>query len=48
MEGALLAVMSGTYTLRCAAQEYNVPKSTLHDRLSGHVLPGAVGGPLNI
>ena len=27
-----------------AALENNVPKSTLHDRLSGKVLPGAVGG----
>ena len=44
MEGALQNVTSGTLTVRCAALEHNVPKSTLHDRLSGRVLPGAVVG----
>ena len=32
-------------TVRRAALEYDVPKSTLHDRVTGKVLPGAVGGP---
>ena len=37
MEGALQDVTSGTLTVRRAALEHNVPKSTLHDRLSGKV-----------
>ena len=45
MEGALQDVMSGKLSVRRAALEYNVPKSTLHDRVTGKVLPGAVGGP---
>lgn len=32
------------YLCRRAALEYSVSKSTLHDRLTGKVLPGAVGG----
>ena len=44
MESALQDVKSGTLTVRHAALENNIPKSTLHDRLSGKVLPGAVGG----
>ena len=44
MESVLQDVTSGTLTVRCAALEHNVPKSTLHNRLSGKVLPGAVGG----
>ena len=32
-------------TVRRAALEYNVPKSTLHDRVSGRVKPGAKPGP---
>ena len=45
MGGALQDVMSGKLTVRRAALEYDVPKSTLHDRVTGKVLPGAVGGP---
>ena len=44
MEGALQDVTCGTLTVRRTALEHNVRKSTLHDRLSGKVLPGAVGG----
>ena len=44
MDSALKDVCSGTLTIRRAALQYNVPKSTLHDRVSGKVLPGAVGG----
>ena len=42
MEGALQDVISGK-SVRRAALEHDVPKSTLHDRVSGKVLPGAVG-----
>lgn len=44
MEKALKEVTDGSLTVRRAALEFNVPKSTLHDRLTGKVLPGAVGG----
>jgi len=44
MEAALKEVTNGTLTVRRAALVYSVPKSTLHDHLSGKVLPGAVGG----
>ncbi len=44
MERALQDVTSGERTVRRAALEHNVPRSTLHDRVSGRVLPGAVGG----
>ncbi len=32
-------------SVRRAAQQYNVPRSTLGDRTSGRVQPGAVSGP---
>lgn len=44
MDSALKEVTNGTLSVRRAALEYNVPKSTLHDRLTGKVMPGAVGG----
>ena len=31
-------------SIRCAAVEYNVPKSTLGDRVSGHIIHGATIG----
>ena len=31
-------------SVREAAAKFGVPKSTLHDRISGKVQPGAVGG----
>ena len=37
-------VTNGTLSVRRAAIEYNVPKSTLHDRVSRTVVPGAVSG----
>ena len=44
MERALEEVANGSSTVRRAALSYNIPKSTLHDRVSGKVLPGAKGG----
>jgi len=44
MENALQEVSAGSLTLRRAALEYGVPKSTLHDRISGRVVPGCRGG----
>ena len=35
------AVKSGSMSLRCAAEEFQVPRSTLHDRLSGKVKFGS-------
>lgn len=31
--------------MRRAVELYNVPRSTLGDRISGHVQPGAISGP---
>ena len=42
MENALQAV--NEMTVREAAAQFGVPKSTLHDRISGKVQPGAVSG----
>ena len=43
MENALQAV--NEMTVREAAAQFSVPKSTLHDRISGKVQPGSVYGP---
>lgn len=43
MELALRATCEGM-PVRAAASQYGVPKSTLHDRVSGRVQPGAVPG----
>lgn len=40
MEGALRAALEGI-SIREAAAQYGVPKSTLHDRITGRVQPGA-------
>lgn len=45
MEKALDAVVSKHASIRRAALDYGVPKSTLGDRVSGRVLPGSVSGP---
>ena len=46
MELALKEVSEGSLTVRRAALQYDVPKSTLHDRVTGKVDPGAkVGAP---
>lgn len=45
MESAFQDIISGKSTIRCAVLEYDVPKLTLHDRVSGKILPGAVSGP---
>ena len=44
MELAYQAVMNDGISVRRAAIEYNVPRSTLGDRVRGSVLPGAVSG----
>ena len=38
---AIKAVVDDGMSIRGAAEYYGVPKSTLGDRISGHVLPGA-------
>ncbi len=45
MEKAVCAVVGGELSIRRAAQQYNVPRSTLGDHVSGRVQPGAVCGP---
>ena len=43
---AVDAVMKDGLSVRRAAEVYNVPKSTLGDRISRRVLPGSVSGPV--
>ena len=45
MKGAVDAVVTSNLSVRRAAMQYNVPKSTLGDRVSGRVQPGSVSGP---
>lgn len=45
MERALIEVKSGRCTVRQAAKEFAVPKSSLGDRVSGRVTPGCRSGP---
>ncbi len=42
---AIKAVIEGGMSVREAAQLHRVPKSTLGDRISVRVLPGATSGP---
>ena len=44
MERALTLVDQGT-SVRCVAEKCGVPKSTLHDRISGKVQQGTNSGP---
>ena len=45
MERALKAVIAEGFSVRQASEEFNVPRSTLGDRVSGRVIPGANSGP---
>ena len=45
MEKAIEAVNRGALSVRRAAEVYCIPKSTLHDRISGKVVQGASSGP---
>lgn len=45
MEKAVEAVNIQKLSIRRAAQQYNIPKSTLADRISGRIQIGAVSGP---
>ena len=45
MEKATEAVSQGKVSVRRAALQFNVPKSTLGDRVSGRVQAGTVSGP---
>ena len=42
---AIKAIIEDGMSIRGAAEHYGVPKSTLGDRISGRVLPGAKSGP---
>ncbi|XP_012722624.2 uncharacterized protein si:rp71-1d10.8 [Fundulus heteroclitus] len=48
MERALTEVKSGRRTVRQAAKEFAVPKSSLGDRVSGRVAPGSRSGPARL
>ena len=45
MDKAVTAVVNEGLSIRRAALQYGVPKSSLGDRISGRVKPGAVSGP---
>ena len=45
MSKAISAVVRDEIAVRKAAELYNVPKSTLGDRITGRVLPGSTSGP---
>lgn len=45
MTAATRAVTQENVSVRKASETYNVPRSTLSDRVSGRVLPGAKSGP---
>ena len=45
-QSAYAAVKDGRFSVRSAAEEYNVPKSTLSDRVTGRVKFGAHCGPV--
>ena len=45
MKAAMKAVIDDGMSIRDAAEQYGVPRSTLGDRISGRVLPGATSGP---
>ena len=45
MVRAVDSVLKKGTSIRKAAKEYDIPKSTIADRISGHVLMGAVSGP---
>lgn len=45
IDKALDAVRKKRFTVRRAAEEFGVPKSTLHDRISGRVQVGGHSGP---
>ncbi|XP_029924453.1 tigger transposable element-derived protein 1-like [Myripristis murdjan] len=48
MERALVEVKAGRCTVRQAAKEFGVPKSSLGDRVSGRVTPGSRSGPAQL
>ena len=45
MSQAMKAVIEGGLSIRLAAEKFNIPRTTLGDRISGRVLPGSVSGP---
>ena len=45
MKKAVDAMIISKMSLPHAAMQYNIPKSTLGDRVSGRVQPGSVSGP---
>ena len=45
MEAVIRAVKEDKMTVLHASQLHNIPKTTLHDRISGKVLHGSKPGP---
>ena len=48
MSAAIRAVLQDNISVRRASELYNIPRSTLADRITGRVLPGAKSGPPKI
>ena len=48
MAQAIRAVSQGSMSVRKASELYNIPWSTIADRVNGRVLPGARSGPPKI
>ena len=44
MEMAIKSVTLGELSMRWVAEVYSIPKSTLHDRISGKVVHGTCSG----
>ena len=44
MDSATKDMMEGTLSVRRAATHYDIPPSTLHDRIRGKISAGAVSG----
>ena len=45
LQRACLEVQEGTMSIRRASEEYNIPRSTIHDYVTGKVTFGAKSGP---
>ena len=45
LESACKCIEQGELSLRCVAEAYDIPKSTLYDRVTGRVKPGSMSGP---
>ena len=45
LQKACQCVEQGELSIRCAAETFDIPKSTLHDRITGKIAFGSRSGP---